>query len=905
LPVAVAQEKIFDAYGWSNLPALPPAHGEAKQVGLAGPFAGTHNGSLLVAGGANFPNGSAWLGGKKVWWEDVYVLEKDADGKPRGAWFTSPNLDLPKPSAYGVAISTKKGLLCIGGSDASRCHADVYRLQWQREERRLEIQQLPKLPRPLAFMAGAQIGDVVYLAGGKETMDGNSTNNFWALDLSKPDAELAWKELAAWPGPPRILPVAATQNDRFFLFSGRTPKPGQPTELLTDAYKYDPEKKSWTQLADVSAGDGKPRCVMAGTGASAGVAHVMVFGGADGQRLLAIENLNARIAVVEKQAVDDNGTNSELVELKARHRQLHEEHTGFSPDVLAYHTITNTWTKMGEGKKPFPVTTQTVPWQLLLEGDEEKEHLVIPSGEFSPGIRTTEVLLGLPSKKEGFGFWDYVAVAIYLAVLVFIGVRLAKKGKSPDDFFKAGGRIPWWAAGLSIFGTQLSAITFMALPAIAYATDWTVIFMNLPILLIAPLIAFCFLPFYRKLNITTAYEYLERRFNPSVRLIASGFFIFLQLARIGIVLLLPALALSVVTGVDVRTCILVMGVLCIIYVTLGGIEAVIWTDVIQVVVLLGGAVLMVISISGETPGGFSGILNQADNEGKFALNPSLDFSKTTIWTVFLGGLAASFISYGSDQTVIQRYLTTKDEQAAAKSIWTNAILAIPATLLFFLVGTALYVFYANHPETLNPHLATNDAIVPYYIVDQLPNGIAGLVIAGIFAAAMSSLDSSMNSVAAAVTTDFHGRYRPEASKSEQLRVARIATIVVGLAGTVLALVITGLEIESLWKKFNGFLGLFGSGLGGIFLLAVFAPKAHARGVLIGFTFSLLTVLTLKQFELVSKWFYAFAGLATCFLVGLAASYLIPRRERDSTAGLTWQRREEKITARRLKTSPKK
>ncbi len=906
LPVAVAQEKVFDAYGWSNLPALPPAHGELKQVGLAGPFSGTHNGSLLVAGGANFPNRPAWLGGKKVWWEDVYVLEKDANGKPGSAWFTSPNLDLPKPSAYGVAISTKEGLLCIGGCDASRCHANVYRLQWQREERRLKIQQLPKLPRPLAFMAGAQVGDVVYLAGGKETVDGNSTDNFWALDLSKPDAELAWKELTPWPGPPRILPVAATQNDRFFLFSGRTPKPGQPTELLTDAYKYDPEKKSWTQLADVSAGDGKPRCVMAGTGASAGVAHVMVFGGADGQRLLAIENLNARIAVVEKQAEDDNGSDSELAELKAEHRRFHEEHTGFSSDVLAYHTITNTWTKMGEVKKPFPVTTQAVQWQLLLEGDIEKKHLVIPSGEFSPGTRTTDVLVGLPTEREGFGAWDYVAVAIYLAVLVFIGVHLAKKEKSPEDFFKAGGRIPWWAAGLSIFGTQLSAITFMALPAKAYVTDWSYLFGNLPIVLIAPLIVFCILPFYRKLDVTTAYEFLERRFDGTVRVVASSFFILLQLARIGVVLLLPSLALQVVTGVDVNTCILVMGVLCIIYVTMGGIEAVIWTDVIQVVVLLGGAIFVVISIAGETTGGFQGILDQADAADKLrSLDLRWNLSKPTFWTLMLGGLAASFISYGSDQTVVQRYLTTKDEKASARGIWTNAALTIPATLLFFLVGAALYVFYANHPETLNPHLTTHDAILPFYVVDQLPDGIAGLVIAGLFAAAMSSLDSSMNSVAAAVTTDFHGRSHPEATATEKLRIARIATVAVGVAGTALALFLAGSDITSLWDQFVDFLGLFGGGLGGLFLLALFANKAHARAALIGLGASAVTVFALKAWAPVHPWFYAFAGLGSCFLVGLAASYLIPRRERDSTAGLTWKRRGDKIIARRLKTSGNK
>ena len=879
-------------FEWSYLPELPPASGEATQAGLAGPFVGVHQGTLLVAGGANFPDLPPWRGGKKVWWDDVYVLQKDPDGKPNSRWFTSPRFELPKPSAYGVAIPTAKGLLCIGGCDAERCHTDVLRLQWSRSTRELSTQRLPGLPRPLAFMAGAKVGDVVYLAGGKESMDGKATNNFWALDLSeedKPDGKLEWKELPSWPGQPRILALAAAQsdgeNDCLFLFSGRNPRPSQPTELLTDTYKYDPSDETWTSLADVSADDDRPRCVMAGTCTPIGVAHLLVFGGADGQRFLEIEELNAKIAELKTNGEDSNETNSsELAKLKTEHIRWHEEHSGFSNDILAYHIVTDTWTRLGDTEKPFPVTTQAVEWD---------GHIVIPTGESSPGVRTTKVHLGEPTTGEGFGALDYFFVGLYLAILVYIGIRLAKKEKTPEDFFKAGGRIPWWAAGLSIFGTQLSAITFMALPAKAYATDWTYLFGNLPIILVAPLIVFCFLPFYRKLNVTTAYEYLELRFDTNVRLVASGFFILLQLARIGIVLLLPSLALSVVTGVDVTTCILVMGILCIIYVTLGGIEAVIWTDVLQVFVLLGGAVFVVTSIAGETLGGFQGMLDQAQAAEKLNyLDLRWDLSEPTLWTLLLGGLAASFISYGSDQTVVQRYLTTKDEQASARGIWTNAVLTIPSTLLFFLVGAALYVFFANEPATLSPHLSTADAILPFYIVTQLPNGIAGLVIAGVFAAAMSSLDSSMNSVAAAVTHDFHARINPQATESIKLRVARIATVVVGVAGTTLALVLAGTEIKSLWDQFVDFLGLFGGGLGGLFLLAIFADKAHAKGVLMGLFASAATVFALKTWHPVHPWFYAFAGLASCFLVGLIASLIFPRPEKSSIVGLTWKRRED-------------
>ena len=887
--VSVAEKKPINPFIWSEikLPDLPPASGEVKQSGLAGSFVGVHGDALLVAGGANFPDLPPWRGGKKVWWNDVFVLEKEANGKPQPNWFTSPRLELLKPSAYGVAISTEKGLLCIGGCDADRCHDDVFRLQWSPADRELKLQRLPNLPRPLAFMAGAMVGDVVYLMGGQEKMMGGATNNFWSLDLSKPDKELAWDELTPWSGPPRILGLAASQSDGenncLYLFSGRNANSEKATEMLTDAYKFDPSSKSWTQLADISTGDDQPRCTMAGTCAPIGVAHLLVFGGADGQRFLEIEKLNGRIDELEQKGEDRNETDSsKLAELKIQHLSFHEGHAGFSRDILAYHVVTDSWTKVGEAETPFPVTTQAVAWN---------GGIVIPTGETAPGVRTEKILFGEPERSEGFGPLDYVAVVVYLAFLVIIGIRLAGKETTPEDFFKAGGRIPWWAAGLSIFGTQLSAITFMALPAKAYATDWTYLFGNLPILLVAPLIVFCFLPFYRKLNVTTAYEYLEQRFDVSVRLVASSFFIILQLARIGIVLLLPSLALSVVTGVDVTTCILVMGVLCIVYVTLGGIEAVIWTDVLQVFVLLGGAVYVVASIAGEV-GGFSSFIDQAQAAEKLNyLDLRWDFSEPTLWTLLLGGLAASLISYGSDQTVVQRYLTTKDEKTSARSIWTNAFLTIPATLLFFLVGAALFVFFANHPEVLDPHLSTSDAILPFYVVAELPEGIAGLVIAGVFAAAMSSLDSSMNSVSAAVTTDFHGRFRPSSTSAEKLRVARVATVVVGVAGTSLALFLAGTEIKSLWDQFVDFLGLFGGGLGGLFLLAIFADKAHAKGTLTGLAVSAVVVFSLKTWHPVHPWFYAFAGVASCFLAGIISSYLLPG-DAQSPKGLTWKTRRE-------------
>jgi len=414
------------------------------------------------------------------------------------------------------------------------------------------------------------------------------------------------------------------------------------------------------------------------------------------------------------------------------------------------------------------------------------------------------ILFGQAQATLEFNWINYGVVALYLLFLVGLGFRFSNH-QDTNMYFRAGQRIPWWAAGISIFGTQLSAITFMAIPAKTYTTDWGYLTFNLTILLVASLVSVLFLPFFRQLSLTTAYEYLEKRFNLLTRLIGSSMFILLQLGRIGIVLLLPSLALSLVTGVDVSTCIIVMGVLSVVYTVLGGIEAVIWTDVLQVVVLLGGAIISLLIILLDLEGGFTQFWQVAYTDDKLkAFDFPWDWTEPTFVVLLLGGLGTNLISYGSDQTVVQRYLTTKDEASARQSVWTSALLSAPATVIFFGLGTALYVFYQTHPEQLDTTLDYTDTIFPYFIVTQLPSGVSGLLIAGIFAAAMSSLDSSMNSIATVVTTDFYQRFR-KTSDSQSMRLAKWTTAVVGMLDTGFALAMATWQIQSLRDQLNLFI----------------------------------------------------------------------------------------------------
>jgi SSS family transporter len=708
--------------------------------------------------------------------------------------------------------------------------------------------------------------------------DARATKNFWALDLSKKieGKDFGWQELAAWPGQARIQAVAVAQSDGvtdcFYLFSGRNIQPGRVTEILTDAYSYNPHTNKWKLLADVAPKAEAARCVMAGAGIASGANHILVFGGDAGSTFLEREQLGRQIERA-KQSADSVRVET----LTKKLYQMLENQPGFSNDILAYHTITDTWVKLGKFPSDSPVATVAVDW----DGS-----FIIPGGDIRPSVCTPRIWKAEAPAERAFGWVNYSILGAYLLVLVAMGFYFSRRETSTNDFFKAGGRIPWWAVGLSVFGTQLSAGTFMASPAKAFATDWQYLILGISIAMVSPFIIFVVLPFYRRLNVTTAYEYLEKRFNVSTRLIGSLMFIAFQLGRISIVLFLPSIALSVVTGIDVRICILLMGGLSITYTVLGGIEAVIWTDVLQVVVLLGGALLCVIILIFNIEGGVFGFIDVANAHHKFrTFNFTFDLTTPTFWVVLLGALSASFISYGTDQAVIQRYLTTKDESSAAQGIWANAALVIPASLLFITIGTALFVFYKSQPQLMNPTLKNTDAIFPWYIVTQLPQGVAGLLIAGVFAATMSSLDSSMNSVATAVTTDFYRRFRPEAEDHTCLNLARWITVITGVAGTGLVLMMVDWNIKSLWDQYIEIIGLFAGGLGGLFLLGIFSRRAHGVGAVVGLVGSGVVQFAVKQFTSIHVLLYAFTGLASCIIIGYIASLVIAVREKP-ISGLT-------------------
>jgi Na+/proline symporter len=361
----------------------------------------------------------------------------------------------------------------------------------------------------------------------------------------------------------------------------------------------------------------------------------------------------------------------------------------------------------------------------------------------------------------------------------------------------------------------------------------------------------------------------------------------------GIVMSLAALALAAVTPLTAETSILIMGVLGIIYCTLGGIEAVVWTDTIQTIVLLGGALVCCALMVVGADGGVGTLLQDAHHQGKlhlFNLHWDPTSMSLALWVVIIGGIGQNISSYTADQAVVQRYMTTPDVRRAKNSIWTAALLSVPASWLFFFMGTALWGFYKSHPEKLDPTITT-DQILPLFIARETPVGFAGLIVAGIFAAAQSTISTSMNSTSTAVVTDFMRPFRLLKTERGYLNWARFLTFSLGTAGTLLGLLFVHPDIKSLFDEFLKVIGLFMGVLGGLFGLGILTRRTSGLAAFAGAAGGAAIVLMVERWTDINGYIYAAIGITGCVLIGYATSFLLPDSDRD-LAGLTIYTRRE-------------
>jgi solute:Na+ symporter, SSS family len=833
--------------------------------GLAGCFAGLHNDLYILSGGTAFPDEKPWQDGDKYFSNAILVFEKNDEGEFK----LIHSSQLPTGIGEGASVSLPCGVLCMGGLTSEGLSANVFLLSWNNGK--IVTEEYPPLPVPVKSVAAAVVGSQVYLVGG-ESADG-TTAHFIKLDLTQLSA--GWRVLPSFPVPVSGAMVAAQMDGEevsLHIFGGRAKLPDNTnTTFYSHVYRFRPSVGQWEKMQDIRTPDGAELPLAAGIAASVGASHIVLAGGDPGITFRNVEKIINSI---------QNG-NSYL--LKERD-SLWQNHPGFNQQILVYNTVTDSWFEAGKWDEiPVAVTC------AVSQGNK----VTVFGGEIRPGIRTPLFQEFIFSVKPVFGWINYIVLAVYFVGMLLLGFFFMKRENSTEDFFKAGGRIPWWAAGISIFATTLSAITFIAIPAKAYADDWRMLIFNMTIIMVAPVVIRYFLPFFRRFNFDTAYQYLEGRFNRAVRWLASALFVFFMVSRIAIVLFLPSLALNAVTGFSVYWAIVIMGVVTIIYCTSGGIEAVVWGDVIQGFILVLGALTALAFMLAGVEGGLNGFLSITGEYNKFhMLDFRFDISQPVFWVVLIGGLANTLITYTSDQSVVQRYMTTRDEKATGQSIWLNGILSIPVSIVFFLLGTGLYAYYSSNPARMavvNPNI---DSVFPQFIVSQMPSGIAGLLIAAIFAAAMSTLSSNINSVAAVVTSDFYKVISVKASARQNMNVARWSGIIVGFSGISMALVLATWNIASLWDQFNTFLGLLTSGLGAFFIMGIFFPRISGEAALTGVFVGLIILLIVKNNTSVSFLLYGFIGLIVSVLFAFLIALIIPNKK--LVTGYTWKNRNKNL-----------
>ena len=489
---------------------------------------------------------------------------------------------------------------------------------------------------------------------------------------------------------------------------------------------------------------------------------------------------------------------------------------------------------------------------------------------------------------------DLIVFLVYMLAIVLFGASFSFKKRTSEDYTTGGGRLPAWAIGMSIFATFVSSISFLALPGNAYLSNWNGFVFSLSIPIAALIAVLFFVPLYRKLQSESAYYYLEQRFGLWARVYASIFYLLTQLARMGTILYLLALPLNALFGWSIPLIIIVTGICVVIYSTLGGIEAVIWTDAIQGVILIAGAIACLIVIFFSMPEGPQQVFQIGQAADKFSLG-SFDFNfvESTFWLILIYGLFINLQNFGIDQSYIQRYLTAKSLKDAKRSTLFGSLLYIPVSLLFFLIGTALYSYYQAMPELLPAHLQGTenaDKIFPYFIVTALPTGITGLLIASIFAAGMSTVSTSINSSATVILSDHFKRYiRKNISQQASMRVLYIASLPMGALGIVIGLALNGVEsaLDAWWALAS----IFSGGILGLFLLGFISLKAKSTSAVIGVICGVLVISWMSLSPLVFRGAWAdysspfhanltiVLGTITVLFIGFLASFFIDKKSK--------------------------
>ncbi len=741
--------------------------------------------------------------------------------KAGGSWEETAILSLP----WAAAAQWGEKLVIVGGLADGKPSRAV-RLIESVDGASPGERSLAELPVALAGAGAAVVGDVLHVFGGVSSLNPASfEKGLWKLNLASPAA--TWVKGEDFPARPRAFFAATQQYGMLCVFGGVTvpesPEGGYP--LLQEAWVYRPKPIEGTDITGWKRAGDLPFPFAAGSALPLGQAGVMLAGGVRPRETAGLP---------PAPRVGENGSVPWL-----------------------YHTITDAWCPFD---RDLP---SAAPLAVSLGTDVRLLD------------RAASWTLSFPRTVRTLAWIDYVVVVGYFAVLAIIGFCFSRQ-ESSAEFSLGNRKVKWWAAGISMFATGASAISFMAVPALAFATNYVWTF---PLLMLVPaffLTAYFIFPLLRRMEITSTYEYLERRFNHPLRLIASAQCIIIQtIGRTSVVLVLPALAIASVTGMNVFWSVVLMGVLTTIYTSVGGFESVIWTEVFQGILKFIAPLAMVVIAIVSLPEGFTSFMQTGREYSKFEFAlPTADVTVPAVWILLISYLLQFTVMKAGDQPIIQRVFSAPLSEVRRVTAM-EAACGILIGVITNTLGIAIFCYFRAHPGQFSA-TAQNDQIVPLFVAQAMPPGFAGVVIAAIFASAMATVASAMNSVATIYTEDFYPHIRPNATDAQRLRTLKITSYAVGLIGTGMALLLAATNPKSLMVVWSQIVSLLGGGVVGVYSLGMFTRRVNGFGAVCGAISSIVITLLVKLHTPLHWSSYLPIAILSCMVTGYLFSLFSPQ-----------------------------
>ena len=764
------------------------------------------------------------LSGQPVIAQGERLWQLSADRK---TW--QPQPPSPQGRIMGVVAATPSAYILVQGKDAAGINQLESLASVEQPATKsapsAPVAALPPLPTSFSQVHGAMLDGTLYLAGVNGGDSGGATQ--W-LSLNTKTVQPQWKFLPNWgpvTGAGADVVTSVVAQDHSLFVTVRRASEGDFDSLWR-----------WTSVDGWVRRGNLQGQVVPGAARSIGQAHVLYL--------------------VNQKEGSIKGS-----------------------QLITYHSITNAFSKQGSnyatGARHGMGWGNGMVWESI-------------DAVGATGLHFSEV----EGNKLLLRPLDWVMIIVYLVAIAGIGAYCywKEEKQSTSEFFVGNRTIPFWAAAISLYVTSTSSIGYIATTAKAFATNWQYLMNNVLGVIGLIFVAIWIVPMLRRLKLVSVFDYLEQRFHPSVRMMASAMCIVLHLGgRMSIILFLPSLAIATITGFDMVWSILIMGLVTIAYTAMGGMRAVIWTDVLQLIVKVGGLIFATWFIVSKLHGGFGEFIETASAGNKMQMvDWSFDLTKPTVWAFVFLVFMETVLTFPKDQVLMQRVFTTKSDKDAGRSVWLFAAIVVPAAMLFYLIGTGLWVFYQNHPERMNPLLAV-DATFPLFIAAELPAGVTGLMIAGIFAASMATCSSIMNSVATMVSVDFYERLSKKPTQATSIRLAEWVTALAGFIGIGLALLLSRYNIGSYFDVALDLYGLLGGGFAGAYTLGMFTRRANWQGVLIGMVSSVVMTFIAWSVNLVHPFIYLAIAILFSIVFGYIGSLFFPPPAPESLEGLIIQR----------------